>query len=169
MVLPVLTKSGMGSTLAPLKTSIMKRLLRSNNPGLRFLLQFWQKHCDLEDWHHNWARQSIRVHSKIRAGSALYYEGEKQKNIYLVADGMLARVGHHQRGNRLIYAVATSGMAMMTTAHPHSHTPGKGDILALRSNTLSWRYPIVPYWISKCMTRILAPLSIYFSLKRKNT
>lgn len=115
--------------------------LRMNNPGLRFFLQYWQKYCTLEGWHIAWARQHIYVLPYLERGQSLYYEGDKQKYIYLVADGMLARIGHNRRGTRLIYSVATPGLAMMTTAHPHSRTPSKGDIIALRSKTLVIQIP----------------------------
>ena len=109
--------------------------IRTNNPGLRFLLQYWQRHCTLEPWHTDWARMHIRVPDSLRKGQTLYTHGEKQKNVYLVARGLLARVRYDDRGRRQILSVALPGMALMTTDHLYSRTPSKGDIVVLRSNS----------------------------------
>lgn len=110
--------------------------IRNNNPGLRFLLQYWQKYCTLDDWHTQWARRYIRVRSKCRRYDSLYAEGERQKNVYIVARGLLARVRYGDRDKRQILSVALPGMALLTTDHLYSHTPSKGDIIVLRSNAL---------------------------------
>lgn len=64
--------------------------IRKNNPGLCCLLQFWEKYCALEEWHIQWARKHIKVIINPPNGKILSYDGEKQKNIYFVAWGLLA-------------------------------------------------------------------------------
>lgn len=120
----------------------MKKKIRINNPGLRFLANYWEKYCTLSDWHEEWARNNITVHSKIQRNATLCYEGDKQRNVYLVARGLLARVMYNEeRENRKIHSIATPGMALMTTSHLFSLTPSKGDIEILRSNTLIIEIP----------------------------
>lgn len=115
--------------------------IRTNNPGLCFLLQYWQRHCTLEPWHTDWARRHIRVPDSLRKGQPLYTHGEKQKNVYLVARGLLARVRYDDRGKRQILSIALPGMALMTTDHLYSGTPSDGDIVALRSSSLVVQIP----------------------------
>lgn len=120
----------------------MKKKIRINNPGLQFLIQYWQKYCTLDDWHVEWARNNILVRNKLRKGDPLYLEGEKQRNVYLVARGLLARVMYdEERENRKILSIATPGMALMTTSHLFSRTPSKGDIEVLRPNSLIIEIP----------------------------
>jgi CRP-like cAMP-binding protein len=118
----------------------MKKNIRKNNRGLRFLLQYWQRYCTLEDWHTDWAKRHIHVLSK-RKGDILYYDGEKQKRVYLVAKGLLARVRYDDSGKRQILSVALPGMALMTTEHLYSDTPSVGDIIVLRPDTLIIQIP----------------------------
>lgn len=120
----------------------MKKKIRINNPGLQFLIQYWQRYCTLDDWHVDWARNNILVRNKLRKGDPLYLEGEKQRNVYLVARGLLARVMYdEERENRKILSIATPGMALMTTSHLFSRTPSKGDIEVLRPNSLIIEIP----------------------------
>lgn len=120
----------------------MKKKIRINNPGLQFLIQYWQRYCTLDDWHVEWTRNNILVRNKLRKGDPLYLEGEKQRNVYLVARGLLARVMYdEERENRKILSIATPGMALMTTSHLFSRTPSKGDIVVLRSGTLVIEVP----------------------------
>ncbi|NGF56526.1 Crp/Fnr family transcriptional regulator [Parapusillimonas sp. SGNA-6] len=115
--------------------------LRANNPGLCFLISYWSRYCTLEPWHTDWAKQHIRVPDSLRKGQALYLEGERQKNVYLVARGLLARVRYNDKGKRQILSVALPGMALMTTDHLYSRTPSKGDIVVLRSNSIIIEIP----------------------------
>lgn len=110
--------------------------MRSNNPGFKFLLQYWQKYCVLEDWHLQWAKRNIYVPKKLQRGHILYMDSEYQKNVYLVAKGMLARIQLDEEGSkRRILNLATPGMAFMTTLHLYNQTPSKGDIIVLHPRT----------------------------------
>ncbi len=115
--------------------------LRANNPGLRFLLQYWQRHCTLEPWHTDWAKQHIRVRDRLRKGQALYLEGDRQQHVYLVARGLLARVRYDDSEKRQILSIALPGMALMTTDHLYSRTLSMGDILVLRPASLVIQIP----------------------------
>lgn len=114
----------------------MNKPIRSNNPGLRFLLQYWQKYCRLDPWHVQWAKQHIVVQNKLPKGTILYNEGEKQKVVYLVVRGLLARVSYHGDGyKRQILSLALPGMALMTTSHLYSPSPSIGNIIVLQAQT----------------------------------
>lgn len=122
----------------------MKRSIRKNNPAFHFLLQFWQKHCRLEKGHVDWAKQHIYILDKVRKEETLYLDGDKQKNVYFVARGLLARVHDDtETGKRQLWSIALPGMALMTTKHLYSHTPSSGDIIVLRPGTLVIQ---IPYW-----------------------
>lgn len=89
-----------------------------------------------------WARQHVEVLSQVKKDTALYLAGERQKNVYLVAKGMLGRIEiSPDTGKRKILSVALPGMAMLTTPHLYSNTPSKGDITALRSGSTILRIP----------------------------
>ena len=121
---------------AGLSEQVMNHYIRSNNPGLRFLLAYWKKYCQLEPWHTDWARRYIRIQNGIRRGQTLYLEGDHQKKVYFVTQGMLARVRYNDKGKRQLLSVALPGMALMCTDHLYSHTPSKGDIVVLRPRTV---------------------------------
>lgn len=111
-------------------------MIRKNNPGLIYLIQFWQQYYRLDDWHVSWAKQSIQVKNKLNKGTTLFYGGQSEKTVYLVARGMLAMVSYDEDGNRSIHRVAMPGMAVTTTQHLHSKTPIETDIVVLKPNTL---------------------------------
>ena len=116
--------------------------LRNNNPGLRFLLAYWQRYCVLEDWHISWAKRHIHIVAGLHKGDTLYLEGEKQKHVYLVARGLLARVRHDEdTDKRQILSVALPGMALMTTSHLYSNTPSAGNIVTLRTDSIVVQIP----------------------------
>lgn len=122
----------------------MNRPIRSSNPGLRFVLHYWQKYCELDPWHVQWAKQHIRVLNKLAKNEVLYYEGEKQKYVYLVARGLLARVRYQDDSyKRQILSVALPGMALLSSTHLYSRSPSRGDIIVLRPNTLIIQIPYV--------------------------
>lgn len=130
--------------------------MRHNNPGLRYLIDFWSKYCVLEKWHVEWARTHIRVPIGLHKGDPLYLEGEPQKIVYLVARGLLGRVqdsippddeSHPMK--RQIVSIATPGMALMTTHHLYSDTPSKGDIVVMRPDTLVIEIPYMAIKIFK--------------------
>lgn len=121
----------------------MKKTIRTNNPGLCFLIAFWSKYCTLQDWHIEWARTHVKVQSELKKDQYLYLQGEAQKNVYFATKGMLARTDYHpDTGKQRILSVALPGMALMTTDHLYSHTPSKGDIVVLRSRS---RIVEIPY------------------------
>lgn len=122
--------------------------LRKNNPGLRFLIDLWSRHCPLEPWHVEWARSHVQV-SALSRGDELYLEGERQQQVYLVTQGMLGRVLYRlppedddRPMKRHILSVALPGMALMTTHHLYTDSPSRGDIVSLRSHT---RVIQIPY------------------------
>lgn len=121
----------------------MKKTIRTNNPGLRFLIDFWSKYCPLEPWHTEWTRTRVKVQGELKKNHCLYLQGEAQKNVYLVTKGMLARADYDpDTGKRRILSVALPGMALMTTSHLYSGTPSVGDIVVLRPNS---RVVEIPY------------------------
>lgn len=120
----------------------MANPLYKNNPGLRFLLHYWSRYCELQPWHIDWARRYIQVLPLLRKHQTLYLEGEKQKYVYLVVQGLLARVTMDpDSGKRKILSVALPGMALMTTPHLYSSTPSTGDIVVLRPKTTVVQIP----------------------------
>lgn len=115
---------------------MMSDPIRNDNPGLLFLLRLWQKHCRLEDWHIAWAKQHILVLNKLQKEQTLLLAGEKAKNVYLVMQGMLARVDYKGKDSkRRILDLALPGMAFITTPHLYNPKPSTGDIIVLRSKT----------------------------------
>lgn len=126
--------------LYPFLPAMSIHTIRTNNPGLRFLISYWSKYCTLEPWHTDWARRHIRIPDSLRKGDVLYLDGDRQKNVYLVARGLLARVQYHD-GKRQILSIALPGMALMTTDHLYSRTPSKGDIVVLRPHTIVIEIP----------------------------
>lgn len=116
--------------------------IRKNNRGLRLLLALWSKHVPLTAWHEAWASANVRIRRGFRRQDVLYEEGQRQKNIYLAIEGLLARVSFDpSNGRRQILSVALPGMALMTTDHLYSSTPSKSDICILRSNTIVVQIP----------------------------
>lgn len=111
-------------------------MIRNNNPGFNYLLHFWQQYYTLEDWHIEWATQHIQVKNNLKKGTTLYYNGQMDKTVYLVARGMLAMVSYDEKGNRSIHRLATPGMAFTTTQHLYSTSPHGMDIVVLKANTL---------------------------------
>lgn len=120
----------------------MARYLRSNNPGLRFLIDYWQKYCTLDDWHINWARRYLTVMPRLRKGDQLYRTGEPQQYVYFVVRGMLGRTQDlPDSDKRQLLSIALPGMALMTTAHLYSPTPSQGDITVLHPQTIVIQMP----------------------------
>ena len=110
-------------------------IIRNNNPSYLALLRFWKKHCLLEKWHIDWLKQNIEVIPALSKDEILYLEGERQKNLYFVSRGALARIRYDSNYKIYILSLALPEMAMMSTAHLYSHTPSIGNIIVLRSNT----------------------------------
>lgn len=124
---------------APICQTMSK--LRKNHMAFRYLMDFWSKYCPLEDEHALWVLQhATPLHLDSR--EYLYLSGQKQKNLYFVVRGLLARIEFDQHSDkRRILSIALPGMATMSTGHLYSHTPSHGDIVALRSNTDVLRFP----------------------------
>lgn len=109
--------------------------IRKNNPGLQSLLKFWGRYCELTLWHEAWARQRIKV-IPVRRGDVLSWTGDRQKMVYFVCKGILARVTETEvkdQTKRQITSIAMPGLALTSTTHLYRSTPHEGNIIALRS------------------------------------
>ncbi|PRD51991.1 hypothetical protein C5749_16980 [Sphingobacterium gobiense] len=109
--------------------------IRKHNPGLRALLAFWSRYCDLSPWHAQWAHQHIDV-MRIPRGEVLSWSGDRTKKVYFVCKGMLGRIIDIEVNGiakRKIMSIALPGLALTSTTHLYRNTPHEGDIVALRS------------------------------------
>jgi CRP-like cAMP-binding protein len=68
-------------------------------------------------------------------------EGQKQKDVYFVSQGALARIIYDSNYKMHILSIALPEMALMSTAHLFSPTPSVGNIIALHANTRIIRIP----------------------------
>lgn len=115
--------------------------IRKNNPSYSALLTFWKKHCTLENWHIEWLKENIEIIQPLSKGAIIYLEGERQKNIYFVSRGAIARIRYDSNYKISILSLALPEMALMSTAHLFSRTPSLGNIITLHANTRIIRIP----------------------------
>ena len=111
---------------------------RKNNRGLRLLLEFWSRFGEPDNAHCDWLLRHARV-LPVKRGQILQLAGERQRAVYFVCEGLLARVGHTVQGEvlkRNIYSIALPGFALTSTSHLFSRTLHNGDMVALRSGTI---------------------------------
>ena len=119
----------------------MKTTVRKNNPSYISLLKFWEKHCCLDKWHIDWLKQNIEIIKPLPKGEIVYVEGERQKSIFFVCRGALARIVYDTNQNMHILSIALQEMALMSTTHLFSSTPSSGNITALHPNTRIIKIP----------------------------
>ncbi|TYR36339.1 Crp/Fnr family transcriptional regulator [Sphingobacterium phlebotomi] len=117
--------------------------IRKNNKGFRLLFEFWSKYHQLDASHIAWARTHVGI-VPVRRGQVLHRVGEKRRMVFLVCEGLLARVDYiefKERIKRKITSIALPHFALTSTSHLYSRTPTSGDIVALRSGIVI----IIPY------------------------
>lgn len=115
--------------------------IRNNNPTFLTLLAFWKKHCALEMHHIEWIKENIEINKPLSKGDIIYLEGQKQKYVYFVSRGAIARTIYDSNYKTHILSIALPEMALMSTAHLYSATPSAGNIIALHSNTRIIKIP----------------------------
>ncbi|WP_160069122.1 Crp/Fnr family transcriptional regulator [Sphingobacterium bovisgrunnientis] len=116
--------------------------IRKNNPAFVFLMNYWKKHCILENSHYLWIQNHIEIKSKISKNTAIHLYGERSKVVYFVCKGALARI-HYDKNYKLhIDHIALPGMALMSTIHIYSNTLSEGDIISIQPNS---SYIIIKY------------------------
>lgn len=109
--------------------------IRKNNRGFRLLLEFWSKYHQLDVSHIAWAHTHTRV-VRVKRGEVLHCNGERRRMVFLVCEGIIARVDYIEfkdRIKRKITSIAVPHFALTSTSHLYSRTPIGGDIVALRS------------------------------------
>lgn len=110
--------------------------IRKNNRGLQFLLALWGKYGELTPWHEEWARRHIEV-IKVKRGDVLSWPGDRQKKVYFVCTGMLARIAEaNEQHKRQIMSLALPQSALATSTHLYRNTPHEGNIVALRAGII---------------------------------
>src|SRR5690606_28345188 len=109
--------------------------IRKNNRGFRLLLDFWSKYCALASYDIAWARDHACI-IRVKRGQVLHRDGDRRRMVFLVCEGLLARVQYivfEDRIKRKITSIAIPHLSLTSTSHLYSHTPTRGDIVALRS------------------------------------
>ncbi len=100
------------------------------------LMEFWAKHCHLEDYHLQWAMESFEI-LNLKRGEYLFHEGSNLKITGLVVNGLLAREKEGSwKGRRRLVLIAGQYQSISTTIHPYSTTCIMGDIVALRKSLI---------------------------------
>lgn len=112
--------------------------------AIELLIKYWSKYTKLKKSHFNWAldNSSYTFYSK---GSVLYEEGSTDKYVYIVCDGLLARLHEDDESEKTnFFSIAIAGMGLMTTKHLFSASPSQGRLVALRpSHVLSIPYAAI--------------------------
>ena len=99
-------------------------------------MDFWAKHCSLEEYHLQWAMESFDV-MKLKRGEYLSHEGSNIKFTALVISGLLARTKEGSwEGRRRLVLIAGPFQSLSTTIHPFSNNCILGDIVALRKSII---------------------------------
>lgn len=109
-----------------------------NSAGLKRLIAFWSRYCTLDSFHVQWIHRRAEI-IRVRRGDVLCYQGELQRNLFFVLEGVLAKTTTRQhlgRERRRILRIALPNAGLSTTAHLYSHTASNGNIVALRSGTV---------------------------------
>lgn len=116
-------------------------VIRNNNPTFRALLAFWKKHSTIEMHHINWIKENIEIIKPLSKGDIIYLQGQKQKYVYFVSHGAIARIIYDSDYKIHILSIALPEMALMSTVHLFSSTPSVGNIIALHANTRIIKIP----------------------------
>lgn len=109
--------------------------IRNNNPTFLTLLAFWNKHCKIDESHIHWLKMNIELIEHLPKGKTVYIEGDRQKSLYFVSRGILARIRYDDKFKIHILSLAFPTMALMSTSHLYSNTASPGNIIALHANT----------------------------------
>lgn len=108
----------------------------SKTKAFNLLLNYWSKHRPISEEHALWLKENCTAHI-VKSEQILYVEGDRQKKIYFVSEGILARRKlTPQKKKQQLLAIAPPNYGLFTTKHTHSLTPAEGDIVALRSSLL---------------------------------
>ncbi|MGN0004024.1 MAG: hypothetical protein ACI35V_11370, partial [Sphingobacterium composti] len=97
-------------------------VIRNNNPTFRALLAFWKKHSTIEMHHINWIKENIEIIKPLSKGDIIYLQGQKQKYVYFVSHGAIARIIYDSNYRIHILSIALPEMALMSTLHLFSST-----------------------------------------------
>ena len=107
----------------------------SPKAGLKLLFDFWGKYHTLEHFHHQWAKDNLKIRI-VRRGEQLNASDRPLEMTYFVATGLLARVEKADTSRRKIMSIAIPNMALMTTSHLYTQHLYPGDIVALRAGII---------------------------------
>jgi len=135
--------------------------IKNNNPTFQTLLAFWKKHCAIEMHHIEWIKENVEILKPLSKGDIIYLEGQKQKDVYFVCQGAIARVIYDLNFKMHILSIALPEMALMSTAHLFSHTPSVGNIIALHANTRIIR---IPYKALKRVEQDIPEINTFISI-----
>lgn len=109
---------------------------RSPKAGLKLLFDFWGKYHAIDSFHHQWAKDNLKV-KIVKRGEQLRPTDRPLEMTYFVATGLLGRIEENpDSGKRKIMSLAIPNMALMTTNHLYTHNLSPGNIVALRSGII---------------------------------
>ena len=68
----------------------MKNQAKIYSIAINFLIDYWGRYSNLDDWHMEWIQRYVRVRV-LKKGELLYIEGESQSRVFIVMEGLLFR------------------------------------------------------------------------------
>lgn len=145
----------------------MKNQAKIYSIAINFLIDYWGRYSNLDDWHMEWIQQYVRVRV-LKKGELLYIEGESQSRVFIVMEGLLFRNILRKDNKCRIMSVLVEGMATITSKHLFSATPSIGDIVTARSRNVIIEIPNRPLLALLGQSEAVNTLINVFSNKEKH-
>lgn len=122
----------------------MKNQTILHQQAVELLLTYWSKYAKIKRSHFNWLLDHSIYH-QVSARGVLYEEGSREKNVYIVCAGLVARIYEDDESKKdKIFSVALPGMALTTTEHLYSDRHSQGHIVGIRpSHILALPYETI--------------------------
>jgi CRP-like cAMP-binding protein len=145
----------------------MKKHTVLHQQAVEQLLTYWSKYAKIKRSHFNWLLDHSTYH-QVSTRGVLYQEGSREKNVYIVCGGLIARIYEDDASETdKIFSVALPGMALTTTEHLYSDRPSQGHIVGIRpSHILALPYETVHKYKKKD-AKVAVLVDVLHSKKKK--